>query len=338
MAKAIDLATLTVAVFLFTLVWATLLFDKWAGAIIFAAGMTAVAVFTFVYKKQRRYRPYHPDRLAAELCVRGDEYLVDLLKKASGNSALECGEDYVRLGDTMWFAAFRFVKLGPADLCARLRRAEKAGAIRAVILTRAADRRAFGVARCFPVKLSVVRTRALFRFLSKRRALPALERFPTGFSPKAFVAAALSRNNLKNYMFSGIVLISVAFLTPLKIYYLVFGSLSLAMALLTLTPLAEGKDDGDGALKRLLPAPEEYVRETEQNTAHGDDANGNDNIFDDKTCGNNGVVRGNSGEENGSDGNSHGNDNGGDGDNSRDDKDGGNDTPGGKDTTDGNGR
>ena len=220
----------------------------------------------------------------------------------------------------------------------RLRRAEKAGAIRAVILTRAADRRAFGVARCFPVKLSVVRTRALFRFLSKRRALPALERFPTGFSPKAFVAAALSRNNLKNYMFSGIVLISVAFLTPLKIYYLVFGSLSLAMALLTLTPLAEGKDDGDGALKRLLPAPEEYVRETEQNTAHGDDANGNDNIFDDKTCGNNCVVRNNSGEENGSDGNSHGNDNGGDGDNSRDDKDGGNDTPGGKDTTDGSGR
>ena len=56
-------------------------------------------------------------------------------------------------------------------------------------------------------------------------------------------------------------LIAVAFLTPLKIYYLVFGSISLLLALLTLTPLSEGKDDGDGALRRLLPAPTEYVRE-----------------------------------------------------------------------------
>lgn len=299
MAKAIDLVTLTVVVFLLTLVWATLLFDKWAGAIIFAAGMTAIAVFTVVYIKKRRYRPYHPDRLAAELCVRGDEYLVNLLKKASGNPALECGEDYVKSGGTVWFAAFRFIKLGPADLCARLRRAEKTGATRAVILTRAADRRAFGVARCFPVKLSVVRTRALFRFLSGRRALPALERFPTKFSVKAFVAAALSRNNLKNYMFSGIVLISVAFLTPLKIYYLVFGSLSLAMALLTLTPLCEGKDDGDGSLKRLLPAPEEYVRETQQITPDNGGASGGDGNIDYKDGDGDNIALDGSGGNNG---------------------------------------
>lgn len=261
MAKAIDLITLTVVVFLLTLVWATLLFDNWAGAIVFAAGITAVVVFTVVYIKKRRYHPYHPDRLALELCVRGDEYLVNLLQKAAANDNLEFGEDYVRNGDTVWFAAFRFIKFGPADLCARLRRAEKMGAKRAVIVTRAADRRAFGAARCFPVKVSLVRTRALYRFLAKRRSLPALERYPAKFSLRALLSAALSRGNLKNYLFSGTVLIAVAFLTPLKIYYLVFGSISLLLALLTLTPLSEGKDDGDGALRRLLPAPAEYVRE-----------------------------------------------------------------------------
>lgn len=273
MAKIIDLVTIAAVVFLLTLVWATLLFDRWAGAIIFAAGITAVVVFTVVYIKKRRYHPYHPDRLAAELCVRGDEYLVNLLKTAADNENLEYGEDYVKNGDTVWFAAFRFVKFGTADLCARLRRAEKMGASRAVILARSVDRRAFGAAKFFSVKVSVVRTRALYAFLAKRRALPPLERHGAKFSMRALVAAALSRGNLRNYLFSGVVLVSVSFLTPLKIYYLVFGSISLLMALLTLTPLSEGKSDGDGSLAGLLKNECEYVRDAERSDGGTDATN-----------------------------------------------------------------
>lgn len=301
MAKIIDLITLTAVVFLLTLVWATLLFDKWAGAIVFAAGITAVVLFTVVYIKKRRYHPYHPDRLAAELCVRGDEYLVALLRKAADNDNLEYGEDYVRNGNTVWFAAFRFIKFGTADLCARLRRAEKMGVSRAVILTRSADRRAFGAARFFSVKVSLIRTRTLYRFLARRRALPELEHHRASFSLRALLSVAFSRGNLRNYLFSGAVLIAVAFLTPLKIYYLVFGSISLLMALLTLTPLSEGKGDGDGALNGLLrrgdvdekdgatedrnAIPDER-REEDEDDKNGDDGkregtNGDDDVKND---------------------------------------------------------
>lgn len=61
---------------------------------------------------------------------------------------------------------------------------------------------------------------------------------------------------MKNYLFSGVILVSVAFLTPLKIYYLVFGSISLLMALLTLTPLGKGHFGGDKIFDGLCAAPE----------------------------------------------------------------------------------
>ncbi len=50
----------------------------------------------------------------------------------------------------------------------------------------------------------------------------------------------LCRSNFKSYAFSGTILILVSFITPLKIYYLIFGSISLIFALLTLTPLGNG--------------------------------------------------------------------------------------------------
>ena len=47
-------------------------------------------------------------------------------------------------------------------------------------------------------------------------------------------------------------LIAVAFLTPLRIYYLVFGSISLIMALLTLTPLGKGPFGEEHVLDTLV--------------------------------------------------------------------------------------
>ena len=79
------------------------------------------------------------------------------------------------------------------------------------------------------------------------------------FSLRAFLTVALSRKNLKNYLFTGTLLLSVAFLTPLKGLYLAFGCLSLVLALLTLTPLGENEGGGSG-LGGLAGDDEEYTR------------------------------------------------------------------------------
>ncbi|MEG2451089.1 MAG: hypothetical protein RSB09_05070, partial [Clostridia bacterium] len=76
--------------------------------------------------------------------------------------------------------------------------------------------------------------------LEHHNALPNLKPKRVKFSLSAFFATLFQRSNTKNYIFSAVILLSVAYLTPLKIYYLVFGSLSLLFALLTLTPLGKG--------------------------------------------------------------------------------------------------
>lgn len=80
----------------------------------------------------------------------------------------------------------------------------------------------------------------MFKFLAKRNALPVLKKQKQKFSVSSLLQAILSRRNLKNYLFSGAVLIAVSFITPLKIYYIVTGTLLLFLALLSLTPLGNG--------------------------------------------------------------------------------------------------
>ena len=124
--------------------------------------------------------------------------------------------------------------------------------------------------------------RAVYRWLSKRGALPNLKRVKQKFSLSAFFEAALRRSNLKNYLFSGVILVSVAFLTPLKIYYLVFGSISLFMALLTLTPLGKGHFGGDKIFDGLCAAPE-TSSESEGNSEDGAEPSQNAEDNSDKT-------------------------------------------------------
>ncbi len=258
MAFLLDTVALGVITFLLSLVLTDALMPSLAGAAAVSACVAVSAVIVAVYIRKRRFRPYHPDRLAAELCVRGTGYLLDLLARAAGGG-IERGDDYLKRGDTVWLPAFNFRPLAAADFCRLLRRAEELGAKRAVLITRAADRRAFGVFAFFPLKVSVVRTRALYRFLARRGALPPLEKRRFSFSLRAFLTVALSRKNLKNYLFTGTLLLSIAFLTPLKGLYLAFGCLSLVLALLTLTPLGENEGGGSG-LGGLAGDDEEYTR------------------------------------------------------------------------------
>ena len=74
--------------------------------------------------------------------------------------------------------------------------------------------------------------------------------------------AVFSRRNFKNYMFSGVVLISISFFTPLKIYYIVFGTILLAFALLSLTPIGNGTINSPKVFEELEKENEdEYRRE-----------------------------------------------------------------------------
>lgn len=255
MARFVDYAALTVISFLLTLVWATLLFDSWTAVFAFASAAALIVLVTAVYIKRGTKKPCSCDRLTIECAVRPPSYLIGLLKSAADNPACEYGANYVLTADSVIFAAVRLSALGLNDLNNLLTKADELGRKRIFVITQSVDRRAYQLLQFHEVRITAVKMRAVYRWLSKRGALPNLKRVKQKFSLSAFFEAALRRSNLKNYLFSGVILVSVAFLTPLKIYYLVFGSISLLMALLTLTPLGKGHFGGDKIFDGLCAAP-----------------------------------------------------------------------------------
>lgn len=244
MSRAVDYVILTLTVFLLTLVWSGFLFGKWVYAIITATALTAIAVCSVYYFKTRNEKPYSYDRLALEFSVRGSKYLVNILKSILKNNVFESGDNYILLDDSIIVVCFRFSSIGLNDVGNILSLALEKERARVFVIARGVDRRAAHILETHDVRLSVVRIRAIYKFLEKNDALPELSKQRKRFSLRTLIDVILSRNNTKNYLFSGVILLAVAFLTPLKIYYLVFGSLSLVLAILTLTPLGKGSSDG----------------------------------------------------------------------------------------------
>lgn len=250
MARIVDLTALTVITFLLTFVWTTAAFDSWAAVFAVSCAAALMAAVTAVYIKRGAGKPCSCDRLTVECAVRPPSYLIGLLRAAAGEGA-EYGSNYILTPDAVIFAAVKLNPLGLNDLNALVTKAEELGRKRIFVITQSVDRRAYRIVQYHEAHVTAMKMRAVYRWLKKRGALPDLKRIKTKFSLAAFFEAAFRRGNLKHYLFSGFILVAVAFLTPLRVYYLIFGSISLIMALLTLTPLGKGPFGGEKILDTL---------------------------------------------------------------------------------------
>ena len=226
MATVIDAVATVVIVFLLTFVWTTAAFTSWTAVFTVSAAAALMAAVTVVYIKRGSAKPCSCDRLTVESAVTAD--------------GIEFGANYILTSDAVIFAAVKLGALGANDLNSLLTKAEELDRKRIFVITHTVDRRAYRLTEYFQAHVTPVKMRTVYRWLKKHGALPQLKRVKQKFSLSAFFEAAFRRSNLKNYFFSGAILVAVAFLTPLKIYYLIFGSISLIMALLTLTPLGKG--------------------------------------------------------------------------------------------------
>lgn len=240
MATVIDAVATVVIVFLLTFVWTTAAFTSWTAVFTVSAAAALMAAVTVVYIKRGSAKPCSCDRLTVECAVRPPSYLIGLLKSAVTADGITFGANYILTSDAVIFAAVKLGALGANDLNSLLTKAEELDRKRIFVITHTVDRRAYRLTEYFQAHVTPVKMRTVYRWLKKHGALPQLKRVKQKFSLSAFFEAAFRRSNLKNYFFSGAILVAVAFLTPLKIYYLIFGSISLIMALLTLTPLGKG--------------------------------------------------------------------------------------------------
>lgn len=255
MARIVDLVSLAVITFMLTFVWTTAAFSSWGAVFAVSVAAALMVTVTAVYIRRGSGKPCSCDRLTVECALRPPSYLIGLLRAAALADGIEFGDNYILTPDAVIFAAVKLGALGLNDLKSLLTKAEELDRKRVFVITHTVDRRAYRLTEYFNVRVTLVKMRTVYRWLKKHDALPDLTRIKTKFSLAAFFEAAFRRSNLKHYLFSGLILVGVAFLTPLKIYYLIFGSISLIMALLTLTPLGKGPFADEKILDTLDATP-----------------------------------------------------------------------------------
>lgn len=262
MAKALNYIFASVIVMLATFVWSALLFKNAIGAIIFSIAFSFAIVVSVYYFSKRNQKPYTYDRLETEFCIRGGAYVIELLKTTLKNTKIENGCNYILLKNSMIIANFKFSPLGGNDIASVCRLAKTHDKNHVYLIAKAIDRKAWQVANLEDIKMEIVKTKQVFKFLAKHNALPVLKKSKQKLSISALMQTVFSRRNFKNYMFSGVVLISISFFTPLKIYYIVFGTILLAFALLSLTPIGNGTINSPKVFEELEKENEdEYKRE-----------------------------------------------------------------------------
>ncbi len=251
MAKIFDFIMVEILIFFLTLVWVGLLVENLLVSVIVSVSLALIFALIMNKLKGRGEKPYAYDRLALELSVKGPNFLIEILKSILKNRVFESSFNYICLENALIYVCFKFGNVGLADLPGIYSTASKYSKSRVFLFAKGIERKALRLLESYGIYITLVKIKQIYKLLKKHNSLPDLSKKRTSFSMKDLPSLLLSKGNTKGLIFSGAVLITTAFFTPLKIYYLVFGSIALLLAILSLTPL--GKDlPRDGKFKDLF--------------------------------------------------------------------------------------
>lgn len=241
MAKIVDYISGTFIIALVLFVFCISATHNLAISLIVAISLSIACTFSIGYVSAKKSKPYSVDRFELELCMRENEYAINLLLSVIKNGKFENTRSYILLKNSLIVANFKFSALSYADINSALQIAVKHGKKKIYMLAKSIDRKAYQLANIQQSDIELVKTKALYKFLQKNNALPNLKKQKVKLNLKQLIEIILSRHNLKSYLFSGTILVAVSFLTPLKVYYLTFGTILLMLALLSITPLGNGQ-------------------------------------------------------------------------------------------------
>lgn len=233
MAKTLDYISLTIILLILSFVVGALIFDSLWLSLAVACSLSFAVVAFLKFASRGKYR-YNPQLLATEFCIQGNEYVVKLLASALKNAEIENSSNYILLENCLIFSLFKFGMISSQDVANMAKIARNHGITKVFALGYGIERKAFQVANYCRINLKLVKINAIYRFLDKHGALPDLSHKKQKFSLHTLFETIFSRANLKYYLFSGAVLIATSFITPLRTYYVVCGSISLLLALFCL--------------------------------------------------------------------------------------------------------
>lgn len=131
------------------------------------------------------------------------------------------------------WCAYKFADLTGDELAAACRAAEENGIKKIKLLTRAKSRKTAVIAAYSKAEISYPDRRVVYRYLYKHNALPtAPQKRDRKERPewREILRSALDRRKIKYYIFTGILTAATSFITPYKLYYMLFATVPLALA------------------------------------------------------------------------------------------------------------
>lgn len=255
MAKKIDYIVFTIIFYFATFLWSRYLIKDLTWSLIFSAIFTIV-LFSFIYAmlSKIKKKPYPEERLVKEILIKGNEYPAILLSKVLEKKEIphKLQKNLIFVNNNLVVLDFKFSEYSASDIVSCYHKYKEYQFDRLLIITKSTKRNFYQYSSFLPVKVEVCKIHNFFKFLNKNNALPDLENKKSKTNYKELLQVFFRRQNFKYFIFSGGILIFVAFFVPMKIYYLVFGSLSLLNAILCLTPLSTMETEKKVSLENIV--------------------------------------------------------------------------------------
>lgn len=238
MDKLIDKIALKVILFFCLWLWTYYLIRSviWAGIIALVLTTLIFIILHYSVKHKKKRCLYTTEKLSKDLAIRGSGKTLALYLKLLEIDFDGKSSSFI-VNDTLYYCSFKFGDCSKDDIASAYRLADEATLQKIVFITKTISRDAALLASSLPVSFVFVRNIDLYKKLKANHALPELIKLnkPINhtFELKNFLTQAFSATNTKYYVFSGVLLGLMCFITPMKLYYIIMASVMMLLALLT---------------------------------------------------------------------------------------------------------
>ena len=251
MARTLDYLALSAILLVLSFSFGVLIFKNVWISLVVAISFSAAIVFSVSFFTRKKTK-ISPSKLSTYFAIKGNEYVINLIRSTLCQE-VAASENSILVGDFAIVSLFKFANVSSQDVVSVQKTIENTNIKTVFLLANGIDKKAYQVANFLGIRLKLVKVSTLARYLEKHDALPDFKKPKTKFSAQAFFEAVFARNNFKAYAFSGTVLVLTSFITPLRLYYIISGSICLMIAIFSLF-LGNGNLSSSNPFKKLESA------------------------------------------------------------------------------------
>lgn len=235
--KAVDSAAVKLILFTLLLIWFDYILDNFWGALAVAALSTLVLII-IIQKiiEKNNWKHYPKNKLYTQLALLGNSYTLGLYADAEKINFDGDGNYCVNDG-ALYFCAFRFSVLTYDDVAASYRISLNEKTSRTIIICNKVSREVMIFAATLYDDYTFITAADLYKLLKEKEALPPFIQYKkqkkkNSITFSGIIDTVFSPFNTRYYLFTGIILALMSFITPLKTYYIISASVALLFALI----------------------------------------------------------------------------------------------------------